>query len=99
METPLQKSWIRPCVGYYSQVNCTIGVTREYSQLINKCLRAVCSLCRASYTQNFSRHDALHVLVCKLGRELYHRDVAKWLHTTLLDEGQANEHSHMTGFD
>ena len=26
-----------------------------------------------NYTQNFLRHDVLHVLVCKLGRELYHR--------------------------
>ena len=25
----------------------------------------------ASYMQNFSRHDALHALVCKLGCELY----------------------------
>ena len=37
--------------------------------------RKQCSSCcqaqHASYLQNFSRHEALHALFCKLGHELY----------------------------
>ena len=66
-----------PLVGYYSQVqNCTTRVTREYFQLINNRLWAVYSSFRMSPTHelssNVSRHDILHMFVCKLGRKLYH---------------------------
>ena len=36
-----------------------------------QCISRVAQAQHASHMQNFSRHDTLHVLVCKLGRELY----------------------------
>ena len=67
-----------PLVGYYLRANCTTGDTRKYFQLINncwfareQCIPRVAQAQHMSYMQNFSTHDALHALACKLGRELY----------------------------
>ena len=36
-----------------------------------QCIPCVARAQHESYTQNFSKHNALHALVCKLGCELY----------------------------
>ena len=63
-----------PLVGYYSRVkNYMTGDTRKYFQLTHEqCIPRVTRAQQESYLQNFSRHDASHVFVCKLGRERYH---------------------------
>ena len=40
------------------------------------CFPRVAQAQHAGYTQNFSRHDVLHALVCKLGRELCRSPIA-----------------------
>ena len=41
-----------------------------------QCIPCVTRARHTSYLQNFSRHDTLHALVSKLGRELYRRAIA-----------------------
>ena len=40
-----------------------------------QCIPHVAQAQRASYLQKFSRHDVLHAFVCKLGCDLYHRNI------------------------
>ena len=37
-----------------------------------QCIPRVAQAQHASYLQNFSRHEASHAFVCKLGHEWYH---------------------------